>query len=84
MLRSRKSVSEKQDGNTIVNDIFKKYFSRLKAGRAVGNDMKNRLESATKLSGVNCIAVTMGDLTKPMTDYENISCQHRLVEATCT
>ncbi len=66
------SLASGKEGNSILYGIFYRYVECLESGGETARLMKNRLEEALKKTGVNCIAVTMGDPVKPLSDYESI------------
>lgn len=66
------AIKKQVNGNAIIYSFFKSYLKRIEAGGEAGQAMKDKLEGLIRKTGVNCIALTLGDASKPLDEYESI------------
>jgi len=66
------ALQKQVNGNAVIYEFFRFYLRRLEEGGESGQAMKDKLESLVREAGVNCIALTLGDASKPLDEYESI------------
>jgi len=61
------------DGAAILAGFHDLYLKEMESGSARGTRIKQQLEKSLEKSGVNCIAITMGNPSRPLMDLNNIT-----------
>jgi len=67
-----KSVADGVDGNAAVIGMLRIYAERMERSNETGKETRERLEEAIRKAGVNCIAATMIDGGRPLSDYDAV------------
>lgn len=69
----RGKLSQGVNGAHILCDFHFMYLEEMESGSERGILLKEKLEKSLEKSGVNCIALTMGNTSRPISDYDNIT-----------
>lgn len=61
------------NGANILCDLPYLYLEDMESGSERGILLKNKLEKSIAKSGVNCVSLTMGNTSRPLNDYKNVT-----------